>query len=253
MLFETISVIPCWQHGWPENISFLIKTFPCNFSLFSLYSLPCLFIFNLSSKHLVFEWLGWLLSFAALLLICWLALLFKYVCLILGLILLVLKRLDIFPLAFGLYAPWVRAVSSIVFCKCSTQWWCPRNTSSTITYSFKEQKNVLFDALLFHLSWVCHSKSENHLQGFHFHQFPGFLHLTVFSCSLINLLHIQSFKCLFLTTVVGRKIKQKYISYVAFGKYTISHSANVSLKFLLFFSIEFCKNRNSGNVPFIIK
>lgn len=53
-ILRPLSVILCWQQGWPENISFLIKTFPCNFSLFSSSPLPCLFIFNLSSTHLVF-------------------------------------------------------------------------------------------------------------------------------------------------------------------------------------------------------
>lgn len=71
-------------------------------------------------KESIFEWLGWLLSFAELLLICWQALQFKYICLILGLILLILKLLDIFLLAFWLYTPWSRDVCSIVSWECRT-------------------------------------------------------------------------------------------------------------------------------------
>lgn len=44
---------------------------------------------------------------------------------------------------------------------------------------------------------------------FHFHQFPTFLHLIVFSCILINFLHTQLFKCLFLTLQLWVEILNK--------------------------------------------
>jgi len=51
---------------------------------------------------------------------------------------------------------------------------------------------------------------------FHFHQFPRFLHLVDFPCILINLLHTQLLKCLFLTVQlwVEKLNKNKFLTWL---------------------------------------
>lgn len=91
---------------------------------------------------------------------------------------------------------------------------------------------------------------------FHFHQFPTFLHLIVFSCILINFLHTQLFKYLFLTLQLWVEILNKNKCLMLLLENILYPLSKCFLKIftrVFFFPIASCKSRNSENVAFTFK